>query len=159
MVSVSQAAKILYYSTLFIFVFSFVVFESTGYAIISAFVFLVIGLFIAEFNLEKQQKEKFKKMVFDSYIPIAEKLKTNTNDRAITEIEFTKNGVDFRIFLVNGEETEVRNALELVINTLKDKDQIDLYSSIQATAINSEKDLPGARKILKNRSKLSSRTS
>jgi len=101
--------------------------------------------------LMKENTEKFKEIVMQSFILLASVVETKTEGRGISEIEFNRYGASVRVFILDSKKDEVNNLLDFVMDFLKLKDESCYYQSMQMVKIDKKDEIPKVRKSLKKR--------
>jgi len=151
MQNTSSMYKILFFSSLFIFSFSLVVFNEISFALIAASIFLILGSFLIILYLYKDFLCSYKKKILESFVPIATVIENETNGRGITEIEFDRYGAAIRVFVLDAEDGEINGLLDNVMNYLGKNNEKKLYNSLQMCSIENKGEMRNLRKILKKK--------
>jgi len=148
---INLMSTILFVSSLFIFLFNSAVFKDIQFVVIFTFLFIIFGIMIMLLALMKENTEKFKEIVMQSFILLASVVETKTEGRGISEIEFNRYGASVRVFILDSKKDEVNNLLDFVMDFLKLKDESCYYQSMQMVKIDKKDEIPKVRKSLKKR--------
>ena len=147
----STVLSVLALSVLFILIFSFILFTDIIYALIFTILFTLVSSFTTYKHFAKGLIEQHKEIVLESFHSVSKIITQKTNGRALTEIEFSKQGASFRVYLLNGNNNEVNDLFEHIISIIKNKKDYFLYENVVVIGVKNKGEIEEKRKSVKEK--------